>query len=150
MLFRIVARFACIRIENSSWNRFTSTAYFVKPGTFRGGILRSPFFRSEILHKETEFSFLLNHTQAENCASTWNLERLWTSELSTNLFVEMTCLVHIWYYLYILQRTHNISVLSVLNKINRQFLLRSIYTINTYLKINFVYTNKISPATEFL
>ena len=31
---------------------------------------------------------------------------------------------------------------------NKQFLLRSIYKINTYLKTNFAYTNKIDPATD--
>ena len=35
-LFRFVARFACVRIEDSSWKRFASTAYFAKPG-FDGG-----------------------------------------------------------------------------------------------------------------
>ena len=35
-LFRFVACFACVRIENSSRNRFASTAYFAKPGTFPG------------------------------------------------------------------------------------------------------------------
>ena len=35
-LFRFVARFACVRIEDSSRNRFASTAYFAKPG-FVGG-----------------------------------------------------------------------------------------------------------------
>ena len=36
-LFRFVARFALVRIEDYSRNWFTSTAYFIKPGTFRGG-----------------------------------------------------------------------------------------------------------------
>ena len=31
-LFRFVARFARVRIEDSSFNRFASTAYFEKPG----------------------------------------------------------------------------------------------------------------------
>ena len=35
-LFRFVARFARVRIEDSSGNRFASTAYFAKPG-FVGG-----------------------------------------------------------------------------------------------------------------
>ena len=62
-LFRFVARFARVRIEDSSFNRFASTAYFAKPGfvgvkfsggkqpgwnlpggIFRGGICRSPLF----------------------------------------------------------------------------------------------------------
>ena len=65
-LFRFVARFACVRIEDSSRNRFTSTAYFAQSqttlfpcilfmggmfrggnnrgGTFRGGIFRSPIY----------------------------------------------------------------------------------------------------------
>ena len=48
-LFRFVPRFARVRIEDSSRNRFASTAYFAKPGTFQGefsvgGIFRSPNF----------------------------------------------------------------------------------------------------------
>ena len=35
-LFRFVARFPRVRIEDSSRNRFASTAYFANPGTFRG------------------------------------------------------------------------------------------------------------------
>ena len=35
-LFRLVTRFAPVRIEDSSRNRFASTAYFAKPGTFPG------------------------------------------------------------------------------------------------------------------
>ena len=36
-LFRFVARFARVRIRNSSRNRFASTAYFAWGGNFRGG-----------------------------------------------------------------------------------------------------------------
>ena len=62
-LFRFVARFARVRIEDSSFNRFASTAYFAKPGfvgvefsggkqpgwnlpggIFRGGICLEPIF----------------------------------------------------------------------------------------------------------
>ena len=35
-LFRFVARFARVRIEESSGNRFSSTAYFAKPGIVGG------------------------------------------------------------------------------------------------------------------
>ena len=35
-LFRYVACFACVRIEDSSRNKSASTAYFAKPGTFGG------------------------------------------------------------------------------------------------------------------
>ena len=35
-LFWFVARFARVRIEGSSRNRFAWTAYFTNPGTFRG------------------------------------------------------------------------------------------------------------------
>ena len=35
-LFPFVARFTRVRIEDSSRNRFTSSAYFAKSGTFRG------------------------------------------------------------------------------------------------------------------
>ena len=37
-LFRFVARFARVRIEESSGNRFTSTAYFAKPGFVGGNV----------------------------------------------------------------------------------------------------------------
>ena len=37
MFFRFVARFARVRIEDSSGNRFASTAYFAKPGFVGGG-----------------------------------------------------------------------------------------------------------------
>merc|ERR1719154_54680 len=44
------ARFARVRIEDSSQNRFASTAYFTKPCTFRGGgIFRSPLFTTPTL-----------------------------------------------------------------------------------------------------
>merc|ERR1719154_541505 len=44
------ARFARVRIEDSSQNRFASTAYFAKPCTFRGGgIFRSPLFTTPTL-----------------------------------------------------------------------------------------------------
>ena len=36
-LFWFVARFARVRIEDYSRNRFASTEYFAKPGTFLGG-----------------------------------------------------------------------------------------------------------------
>ena len=41
VLFRFVARFARVRIQDSSFNRFASTAHFAKPGfvgmKFSGG-----------------------------------------------------------------------------------------------------------------
>ena len=47
-LFRVVASFAHVVVEDSSRNRFESTVYFAKPGTFwgessgGGGIFRPP------------------------------------------------------------------------------------------------------------
>ena len=35
-LFRLVARFTRVKIEDSSGNRFASTAYFAKPGLVGG------------------------------------------------------------------------------------------------------------------
>ena len=60
-LFRLVARCARVGIEDSSENRFASTAYFTKPGFVRGecsggkqpwwnlpgGIYRSPDYRQD-------------------------------------------------------------------------------------------------------
>ena len=54
-LFRFVARFARVRIEDSSGNRFASTAYFAKPGFVgnvpsgnnRGGTFRGEFAGGE-------------------------------------------------------------------------------------------------------
>ena len=38
MLFRFVARFARVRIEDSSENRFALMAYFAKPGFVGGNV----------------------------------------------------------------------------------------------------------------
>ena len=58
-LFRFVGRFACVRIEDSSRNRFASTEYFLQSqttlfpcilfmrGMFRGGNNRGGIFRGE-------------------------------------------------------------------------------------------------------
>ena len=50
-LFRFVARFASVRIEDSSGNRFASTAYFAKPyfvgGNVPGGNNRGGAFWGE-------------------------------------------------------------------------------------------------------
>ena len=37
-LFRFVARFARVRVEDSSGNRFALTAYFTKPGFVGGNV----------------------------------------------------------------------------------------------------------------
>ena len=47
-LFRFVARFAHVRIEDSSGNSFTSTAYFAKPGFIGGGMFRGETTEMEL------------------------------------------------------------------------------------------------------